>query len=99
MAPVPSEAYPDPIKYPVEISSGEIKLNPHPFTLEPNSNMMILLDFDGDKSIHETGGGSGKSNGKGNNPSAEEDVDPLPQRGRFKMNPVIRVVSVGDMPS
>ena len=93
--------------YPVEISSGEIKLN-RQFTLEEGSNMMIKLDFDGDKSIRENGNGNGngggngngngKSNGRGGNPSADEE-DETPERGRFRMSPVIGVVSVGEVPS
>jgi hypothetical protein len=66
--------------YPVQISSGEIKLN-REFTLEAGSNMMIVLDFDGDKSIHQTGGG----NGNGNSNS----------KAKYIMNPVIGILSVG----
>ena len=87
--------------YPVEISSGEIKLN-RQFTLEEGSNMVITLDFDGDKSIRENGNGNGNGNGKskgrGGNPSADEE-DETPERGSFRMQPVIGVVSVGEVPS
>lgn len=38
----------------VDIPSGEIKLN-RQFDVTANSAMTMLLDFDGDKSIHETG--------------------------------------------
>jgi hypothetical protein len=42
----------------------------------------MLLDFDGDKSIHQTGSGNGNGNGNGN------------KNGKYMMSPVIRVVSV-----
>ena len=64
--------------FPVEIPSGEVKLN-RQFTLDAGSNMMIVLDFDGDKSIHQTGGGNGNGNSK----------------VRYMMKPVIGIVSVG----
>ena len=54
---------------PVEIPSGEVKLN-RQFELTANDAMTVLLDFDGGKSIRETG------------------------NGRFKMTPVIGIVSV-----
>jgi hypothetical protein len=72
---------------PVEIPSGEVKLN-REFTLAAGNTMMILLDFDGDKSIHETGAGNAKNKGNGNAGNAQ------PTRGRFMMNPVVGVVSV-----
>jgi len=40
----------------VEIPSGEVKLN-RPFELAEESTTTIVLDFDGDQSIHETGNG------------------------------------------
>jgi hypothetical protein len=46
---------------PVEIPSGEVKLN-HQFTVSGGATTMVL-DFDGDKSIKSTG------NGKGNSPT------------------------------
>jgi hypothetical protein len=54
---------------PLEISSGEIKLN-REFDLTAGGTGNILLDFDGDKSIHKTG------------------------NDRYKMNPVLSIVSV-----
>jgi hypothetical protein len=53
----------------LEIPSGEVKLN-REFEITSSDARTILLDFDGDKSIHETG------------------------NGRYKMSPVIGVVSV-----
>jgi hypothetical protein len=61
---------------PVDIPSGEVKLN-NEFTVTGSATTM-LLDFDGDQSIHQTGSG----NGNGNNNS------------KYMMSPVIRVVSV-----
>ena len=42
----------------------------------------MLLDFDGDKSAHQTGSGNGNGNGNGN------------KNTKYMMVPVIRVVSV-----
>ena len=41
----------------VTIPSGDIRLN-RPFTLTANTATTILLDFDGDRSIHETSAGN-----------------------------------------
>ena len=41
----------------VTIPSGDLKLN-RPFTLTANTATTILLDFDGDRSIHETTAGN-----------------------------------------
>ena len=54
---------------PVDVPSGIVKLV-HQFTIAPSATTTILLDFDGDKSIHQTGNGA------------------------YKMQPVIKVVSV-----
>jgi hypothetical protein len=40
----------------LEIPSGEVKLN-REFDITSSSSMTMLLDFDGDKSIHQTGSG------------------------------------------
>lgn len=53
----------------VEIPSGEVKLN-RQFEVTSTAATTILVDFDGDKSVHEMG------------------------NGRFRMTPVISVVSV-----
>jgi hypothetical protein len=53
----------------VEIPSGEVKLN-REFEVTSTAATTILVDFDGDKSVHETG------------------------NGRFRMTPVISIVSV-----
>jgi hypothetical protein len=63
---------------PVDIPSGEVKLN-NEFTVTGAATTM-LLDFDGDQSIHQTGSGNGNGNGNKN--------------GKYMMMPVIRVVSV-----
>jgi Domain of unknown function (DUF4382) len=65
----PSITSPQGQSAPLEISSGEIKLN-REFDLVTGRPTTILLDFDGDHSIHQTG------------------------NDRYKMNPVISVVSV-----
>lgn len=53
----------------LEIPSGEVKLN-RPFDLGEGATITMLIDFDGDRSVTETG------------------------NGRFRMTPVIGVVSV-----
>ena len=60
----------------VKIPSGEVKLNQE-FTVGAGS-AAIVLDFDGDQSVHQTGSGNGNGHG---NPG-------------YIMSPVIRVVSV-----
>ena len=54
---------------PVEVSSGQVRLN-RQFTIAEGGATTMLLDFDGGASIHEQG------------------------NGRFRMTPVIAVVSV-----
>jgi hypothetical protein len=54
---------------PVDVPSGTLKLN-HEFDVPEGDAVTILLDLDGDKSIHQTG------------------------NGKYKMTPVIGVVSV-----
>jgi hypothetical protein len=53
----------------LEVASGTLKLN-REFDVPAGGATKILLDFDGDKSVHETG------------------------KGRYKMSPVIGVVSI-----
>jgi uncharacterized protein DUF4382 len=65
---------------PVTIPSGEIKLN-NEFTLA-GAGTTITLDFDGDQSVRQTGGGNGRGNSGGTS------------SGKYMMSPVIRVVSV-----
>ena len=74
---------------PVDIPSGVVKLN-HEFTVASGGTTM-LLDFDGDKSVKQTGGGGttgGNGNGNGNGGSNK------PSNAKYMMTPVIRVVSV-----
>lgn len=66
---------------PVEIPSGEVKLN-HEFTLQAATATTIKLDFDGDQSVRQTGSGNGS--GRGNSGS----------NSKYMMTPVIRVLSV-----
>lgn len=66
----------------VRVASGEVKLN-RQFTLEADGAVQILLDFDGDKSIREQGGGKSKKGG-----------NTTPENGRYSMQPVVKVVSV-----
>ena len=70
--------YPGGFPASVVIPSGEIKLN-HPFTLEPGGMTTILLDFDGDRSVTEMG---------------KLDDPAFPEDGRYRMTPVIGIVSV-----
>lgn len=67
----------------VQVPSGEVTLN-RQFTLEPDAVVNMLLDFDGDKSIREQGGG-GRGNGGGTS---------TPEDGRYSLQPVVSVISV-----
>jgi hypothetical protein len=69
---------------PVEIPSGEIKLN-NEFTLT-TAGSTITLDFDGDQSVRQTGSGNTNGNGNGNGHGGGST--------KYMMVPVIRVVSV-----
>jgi hypothetical protein len=74
----PSITAPAGTSAPVDVPSGEVKLN-HEFTVT-TSAMTMLLDFDGDQSVKATGSGNG--NGRGNSST------------KYMMTPVIRIVSV-----
>lgn len=63
----------------VDVPSGEVILN-HEFTITGGATTM-LLDFDGDQSVKETG--SGNNSGRGNSSNT-----------KYIMTPVIRIVSV-----
>jgi hypothetical protein len=52
----PSVAAPAGGNAPLEIPSGEVKLN-RGFEVKEGASTNMLLDFDGDRSIHETGNG------------------------------------------
>ena len=82
----PSITPPAGASAPVDIPSGEVKLN-HEFTLTTAGSTM-LLDFDGDQSVHQTGSGNGNGNGKGNGQGKSGS------NSKYMMSPVIRVVSV-----
>ena len=73
--------FPIPAGTPFElkIPSGTVKLN-REFTVADGGATTMLLDFDGDKSIKQTGGSNGNGNGAA--------------KGGYKMSPVIHVVSV-----
>ncbi len=71
---------------PVDIPSGEVKLN-NEFTVA-SAGTTILLDFDGDQSVRQTGSGNGSGNGNGNGGGAPSG------NTKYMMVPVIRVVSV-----
>lgn len=62
----------------VDVPSGEVKLN-HEFTITGSATTM-LLDFDGDQSVKQTGSDNGNGKGNGNT--------------KYMMTPVIRIVSV-----
>ena len=49
----------------LKIPSGTVKLN-RQFTIAAGGATTMLLDFDGDRSIKQTGGGNGNGNGNGN---------------------------------
>jgi len=74
----PSIAAPAGANAPVDIPSGELKLN-REFDLASAGGTTMLLDFDGDQSVKLTGSGNG--NGRGNS-------------GKYMMTPVIGIVSV-----
>lgn len=73
----PSIAAPPGTSATVDIPSGEIKLN-REFELASSGATAILIDFDGDKSVKQTGGG----NGRGHSSVG------------YMMTPVIGIVSV-----
>ena len=75
----PAIAAPAGTNAPVDIPSGELKLNQE-FDLAASGGTTILLDFDGDQSVKLTGGGNGSGRGNGG--------------GKYMMTPVIGVVSV-----
>jgi hypothetical protein len=54
----PTIAAPSGARFPVDIPSGEVKLN-REFDLTAGGGTMILLDFDGDRSVRLTGNGNG----------------------------------------
>jgi len=60
----PSIGAPAGTNAPVDIPSGELKLN-REFDLASNGGTTILLDFDGDQSVKLTGNGNGRGNGGG----------------------------------
>jgi hypothetical protein len=72
-------APPDQNGWALKIPSGEVKLN-RQFTVPDGGATSILLDFDGDKSIKQTGGSNGNGNGAA--------------KGGYTMTPVIHVVEV-----
>jgi hypothetical protein len=74
----PTIPAPDNLPAALKIPSGEIKLN-REFTVPAGGATTMLLDFDGDRSIKQTGSGNG--NGKG-------------AKGSYTMTPVITVESV-----
>ncbi|MDX6435086.1 MAG: hypothetical protein QOE54_7452 [Streptosporangiaceae bacterium] len=60
----PAIATPAGTNAPVDIPSGELKLN-REFDLTSNGGTTILLDFDGDQSVKLTGNDNGHGNGGG----------------------------------
>jgi hypothetical protein len=60
----PAIAVPGGTNAPVDIPSGELKLN-REFDLTSNGGTTILLDFDGDQSVKLTGNDNGHGNGGG----------------------------------
>lgn len=88
-----SIAAPTGLSAPVEIPSGEVKLN-RQFTIPAGGATLILLDLDGDRSIHQTGGSNGNNNGNNGNGRGNSGGGTTTTAGRYIMNPVISVVSV-----
>jgi hypothetical protein len=78
----PQIAAPTGASAPVDIPSGEVKLN-NEFTLS-SAGTTILLDFDGDQSVHATGSDNSNGNGNGGGNSGT----------KYMMVPVIRLVSI-----
>jgi Domain of unknown function (DUF4382) len=68
----------------LKIPSGTVKLN-RQFTVPSGGATTMLLDFDGDRSIKQTGGGNGNGNGNGGSGASTAS---------YSMSPVITVVSV-----
>ena len=84
----PQIARPTGRNAPVDVPSGQVKLN-NEFTLT-SAGSTIVLDFDGDQSIHQTGSGNSGGNGNGNGNGQGNGNS----NTRYLMRPVIRVVSV-----
>jgi hypothetical protein len=79
----------------IDVPSGEVKVN-HQFTVESGASTM-LLDFDGDQSVRQTGSGNGNATGSGNangNGRGGSSDGSSGGNTRYMMSPVIRVVSV-----
>jgi hypothetical protein len=66
----------------VQVPSGEVKLN-REFTLAADAVVNMLLDFDGDQSIRQQGGGRGGGAGVS-----------APEEGRYSLQPVVSILSV-----
>jgi hypothetical protein len=77
-------AAPDGASAVLKIPSGTVKLN-RQFTVAAGGATTMLLDFDGDRSIKQTGGGNGNGNGNGGGGAATAS---------YTMSPVITIVSV-----
>jgi len=76
----------------VDIPSGEVKLN-REFTLT-TAGATMLLDFDGDQSIRQTGSGNSNGNGNGNSKGNGNGQGNSGSNTKYMMSPVIRVLSV-----
>jgi len=83
------------LKGTVVVPSGEIKIN-HPFTVLEGGGTMLLLDFDGDRSIKQTGSGGGACVGNGRGRGGACDPE---SAGTFIMTPVIGVKAVEESPA
>lgn len=81
----PSLTPPSGENAPIEIPSGEVKLNQE-FTVTGTGSTM-LLDFDGDQSVRQTGSVNSNGNGNGRGGAGASNT-------KYMMTPVIRVVSV-----
>ena len=77
----------------VRVPSGEVKLNGE-FRLDPGATVEMLLDFDGNQSIRQQGGGAsgnGNGNGRGNGTGGSTSA---PEEGRYSLHPVVRILSI-----
>jgi len=75
----PSITAPGEVFATLKVPSGTVKLN-REFTVPEGGATTMLLDFDGDRSIKQTGGGNGNGNGAA--------------KGSYTMTPVINIESV-----
>ena len=78
----------------VRVASGEVKLNGE-FRLDPGATVELLLDFDGNQSIRQQGGGGNSGNGNGNGRGNGTGGDTsAPEEGSYSLHPVVTILSI-----